>query len=68
MTDLLPVFLKLTDRAVLLVGGGAVATSKLAALQHAGARVSVVAPKVSERIVASGVRVTPAPRLPGQYR
>jgi uroporphyrin-III C-methyltransferase/precorrin-2 dehydrogenase/sirohydrochlorin ferrochelatase len=54
---LFPVFLKLTDRPVLLVGGGTVASSKLAALLEAGARVTVVAPTVSEAIAASGVRV-----------
>jgi uroporphyrin-III C-methyltransferase/precorrin-2 dehydrogenase/sirohydrochlorin ferrochelatase len=57
MADLLPVFLKLTGRAVLLVGGGTVATSKLPALQRTGALVSVVAPEVSAAIAASGVLV-----------
>lgn len=54
---LFPVFLKLTGRPVLVVGGGPVATSKLAALQAAGAAVTVVAPDVSREILASGVRV-----------
>jgi uroporphyrin-III C-methyltransferase/precorrin-2 dehydrogenase/sirohydrochlorin ferrochelatase len=54
---LFPVFLKLANRPVLLVGGGAVASSKLAALQQAGARVTVIAPEINEAIAASGVRV-----------
>lgn len=54
---LFPVFLKLAGRPVLLVGGGPVATSKLAGLQAAGADVTVVAPDVSDAILASGIRV-----------
>ena len=57
MTDLFPVFLKLAGRPVLLVGGGAVATLKLAALRRARARVTVIAPRVSASIAASRVRV-----------
>jgi uroporphyrin-III C-methyltransferase/precorrin-2 dehydrogenase/sirohydrochlorin ferrochelatase len=57
MSDLFPVFLKLAGRPVLLVGGGTVATSKLAALKQAGARVTVIAPRVAPAITASGVRV-----------
>jgi uroporphyrin-III C-methyltransferase / precorrin-2 dehydrogenase / sirohydrochlorin ferrochelatase len=57
MTDLFPVFLKLADRPVLLVGGGAVGTSKLEGLQRAGARITVVAPNVSSAIAGSGARV-----------
>jgi len=48
--DLLPVFLKLDGRAVLVVGGGPVASSKLAALVAAGARVTVVAPEIVDDI------------------
>jgi uroporphyrin-III C-methyltransferase/precorrin-2 dehydrogenase/sirohydrochlorin ferrochelatase len=70
-SDLYPVFLKLTDRPVLLVGGGTVATSKLDALRQAGARVTVVAPSVSDAIAASGVpimrRKFRAPDLNGQW-
>ena len=43
MPDLLPLFLNLTGREVLLVGGGPVATAKLRQLLAAGARVRVVA-------------------------
>lgn len=56
-TDLFPVFLKLDGRPVLLVGAGVVATSKLASLLHAGASVTVVAPRVSRVIQESGVRI-----------
>ena len=52
MADLLPLFLNLTGRAVVLVGGGRVAASKLQALLAAGARVSVVAPEISDEIKA----------------
>jgi len=57
MTDLFPVFLKLAGRPVLVVGGGSVATAKLAALNRAGARITVVAPKVTDEVAASGARV-----------
>src|SRR5580765_7889094 len=52
MADLLPLFLNLTGRAVVLVGGGRVAASKLQPLLAAGARVSVVAPEISDEIKA----------------
>jgi siroheme synthase-like protein len=57
MTDLLPLFLNLTDRPVLLVGGGAVAVSKLAQLVATGADLRVVAPDIRQEIVDSGVRI-----------
>ena len=50
MPDLLPLFVKLTGRAVLLVGGGRVAAGKLLQLLAAGADVRVVAPEISEDI------------------
>ena len=46
MSELLPLFLNLAGRRVLLVGGGPVAASKLAPLLAAGAHVRVVAPEV----------------------
>jgi siroheme synthase-like protein len=52
MADLLPLFLNLTGRAVLLVGGGPVAAAKLTQLLAAGARVRVVAPEIREEILA----------------
>ena len=58
MTEpLFPLFLKLTGRRALLVGGGPVAAGKLAALRAAGAEVVVVAPEVRPEIVESGVHV-----------
>ena len=41
-----PVFLKLANRRVLLVGGGGVAAGKLTGLLEAGAHVTVVAPRI----------------------
>jgi uroporphyrin-III C-methyltransferase/precorrin-2 dehydrogenase/sirohydrochlorin ferrochelatase len=54
---LFPAFLKLSGRRVVVVGGGPVAASKLAALQAAGAELVVVAPEVCDGIAASGVRI-----------
>lgn len=56
-TPLFPVFLKLADRPVVMIGGGTVATSKLKGLLDAGARVTVVAPAVTSEIEASGVTI-----------
>jgi siroheme synthase-like protein len=52
--DLLPVFLKLGGRKVLLVGGGAVACAKLPELVRTGALVTVVAPEVRPEITSFG--------------
>jgi siroheme synthase-like protein len=58
MPDLLPVFLNLTGRAVVLVGGGGVASGKLDQLVAAGARVRVVAPEINRAIEnQAGARV-----------
>jgi uroporphyrin-III C-methyltransferase / precorrin-2 dehydrogenase / sirohydrochlorin ferrochelatase len=46
MSNLLPLFVNLAGRRVLLVGGGPVAASKLSQLLAAGADVRVVAPQV----------------------
>ncbi len=59
-----PAFLKLQDRRVVVVGGGPVAASKLAALQAAGARTVVVAPEVCEAIRSAGVDVVQRPFEP----
>lgn len=52
---LLPLFLKLEGRPVLIVGGGLVAASKVQTLVPTGARITVVAPEISEAITAAGV-------------
>jgi uroporphyrin-III C-methyltransferase/precorrin-2 dehydrogenase/sirohydrochlorin ferrochelatase len=59
--DLFPVFLKLAGRDVLVVGAGAVASSKLAALASSGAVITVVAPEISPAVRASGVRCEERP-------
>jgi uroporphyrin-III C-methyltransferase/precorrin-2 dehydrogenase/sirohydrochlorin ferrochelatase len=57
MADLLPLFVKLDGRRVLVVGAGPVAASKLATLTAARADVVVVAPEVCEAVARAGVRV-----------
>ena len=52
-----PVFLKLTGRKVLLVGGGRVAGGKLHGLVSEGARVVVVAPEIRPELQIPGVVV-----------
>jgi siroheme synthase-like protein len=49
---LFPVFLKLRGRRVVVVGGGRVASAKLAELVAAGAEVTVVAPEVNPSVLA----------------
>jgi uroporphyrin-III C-methyltransferase/precorrin-2 dehydrogenase/sirohydrochlorin ferrochelatase len=61
MSNLLPLFLTLAGRDVVLVGGGLVATSKLQALVDAGARVRVVAPLVTPEIESAGVEIARRP-------
>ena len=48
--NLFPVFVDLVDRRVLVVGGGAVATAKVARLLDVGARVVVVAPQIASQL------------------
>jgi len=55
--ELYPVFLHLDRREVLLVGGGTVAAAKLPALVSAGARVTVVAPRIDEGLRRPGIRL-----------
>jgi uroporphyrin-III C-methyltransferase / precorrin-2 dehydrogenase / sirohydrochlorin ferrochelatase len=50
MPELLPLFLNLTGRQVVLVGGSRVAAAKLRQLIAVGARVRVVAPEISKDI------------------
>jgi siroheme synthase-like protein len=49
---LFPVFLKLDGRKVVVVGGGAVAVTKLAGLIETGARITIVAPDVRPEITS----------------
>jgi phosphoadenylyl-sulfate reductase (thioredoxin) len=53
--ELLPLFLKLSGRSVLVVGGGSVATAKAQPLIEAGAKVTVVAPEVQPALEAAPV-------------
>jgi uroporphyrin-III C-methyltransferase/precorrin-2 dehydrogenase/sirohydrochlorin ferrochelatase len=57
MSQLLPLFLDLEGRRVLLVGGGLVAASKLTQLTAAGADVRVVSPEVCQEIERAGVTI-----------
>lgn len=60
MSELLPLFVNLAGRRVVLVGGGPVAAAKLSALRAADAEVFVVAPEVHPDIVhleGPGVRI-----------
>ena len=49
-----PIFLDLKNRPALVVGGGELALRKLRLLQKAGARVTVVAPRIAAEIENSG--------------
>ncbi len=57
MSDLLPLFVNLAGRRVLLVGGGPVAASKLSQLLAAGADVRVVAPEIHRDILGRAGQV-----------
>jgi uroporphyrin-III C-methyltransferase / precorrin-2 dehydrogenase / sirohydrochlorin ferrochelatase len=48
--DYFPIFLKLAGERVLVVGGGHVAARKIALLERAGARITVVAPQLTEEL------------------
>ena len=50
-----PVFLDLRDRPVVVIGGGRVATRKVAGLVEAGARVRVIAPRVGPELEADAI-------------
>ena len=53
----LPVFVRFDGRRVVVVGGGAVAASKIPALLDAGAEVTVIAPEIVPAIERTRVRV-----------
>lgn len=57
MRELLPIFLHLRGRRVVLVGAGPVGASKLAALLAAGAEVRVVAPDIHPDVETAPVTI-----------
>ena len=57
MPELLPVFLHLRGRRVVLVGAGPVGASKLGQLLAAGAEVRVIAPEVHADVTAAPVQI-----------
>lgn len=48
--SLFPAFLKLTDRRVVVIGGGSLAVQKIPGLLEAGARICVVSPVINEQL------------------
>lgn len=64
MSTLLPLFVMLAGRRVVLVGAGPVAAAKLEQLLAVGADVCVVAPDVHPAIAQSGVRIDRRPFEP----
>ncbi len=63
MTELFPIFVNLSGRKVVLVGGGRVASAKLGQLIAAGARIDVVAPGVCQVIADAADRTEPPVRV-----
>jgi precorrin-2 dehydrogenase/sirohydrochlorin ferrochelatase len=49
-SELFPAFIKLENRPCLVVGAGAIATSKIASLLRAGAHITVVAPQAKSEV------------------
>ncbi|MCH8867256.1 MAG: uroporphyrinogen-III C-methyltransferase [Proteobacteria bacterium] len=64
--DRLPIFLKLTDKPCLVVGGGTVAERKVRLLQRTGAKISVLASSVTESLQAQ-IDLGRITYLPEQY-
>src|SRR6476646_3167069 len=50
--SLFPIFLKLTGRPCIVIGAGNLAESKVESLLAANGKVTVIAPRANERIVA----------------
>jgi precorrin-2 dehydrogenase / sirohydrochlorin ferrochelatase len=67
--QLYPLFVNLTGRRILIVGGGPVAARKVQALIRSGARVTVVAPTLTSRLAQlaqnGGIEYLPRPYQPG---
>jgi uroporphyrin-III C-methyltransferase/precorrin-2 dehydrogenase/sirohydrochlorin ferrochelatase len=63
-TPLLPLFVKLAGRDVLVVGGGGMALLRVRQLVEAGARVTVVAPAIREEIARTAAVVRRRPFEP----
>ncbi|WP_242344272.1 uroporphyrinogen-III C-methyltransferase [Anaeromyxobacter terrae] len=61
---LVPLFVKLAGREVVVVGGGAMAALRVRQLAEAGARVTVVAPEVREDVAAGAAAVHRRPFRP----
>ena len=61
---LLPLFLRVAGRKVVLVGGGPVAVGKHAALRAAQARITVVAPAVEPALRCDGTELIERPFVP----
>ena len=61
---LIPLFVKLAGRDVLVVGGGAMAAVRVRQLAEAGARVTVVAPEVREEVARAAAVVLRRPFRP----
>lgn len=64
--SLLPIFVKLEGRLVVVVGGGIVAEGKITGLSNASARVRVVAPSITPQI-AEWVRFGKVEWLPKEF-
>jgi len=62
-----PLFVDMTDRPCLVVGGGAVAERKVEGLREAGARVTVVSPRLGARLEA-WARAGAIRHVPRTYR
>jgi uroporphyrin-III C-methyltransferase/precorrin-2 dehydrogenase/sirohydrochlorin ferrochelatase len=55
--DYLPIFLKVRGRRALVVGGGTVAARKVEWLRRAGARVTVIAPRVIDALTTMAIDI-----------
>src|SRR3989304_1329544 len=66
-----PIFLEMAGRSCVVIGGGAVAERKVAALLEVGASVTIVSPSLSaplETLARAGGGQSPAPPRPRRSR